>query len=371
MKIYSLLDLVAMKNFISVFHSFFLLSIMILSLAGCKAPEADRALYSVIRADSLRYPAYGDNIEPTDYSDPDNWLAIGSSGGLGADVFFLYPTSWRANGDYPIASIDNAEMRGWADYYLKTRTSAFETAGNIYAPFYRQLDAAFLLSRSVQSPAEAIGLLGGVTLTDVNAAFEYYIKHYNKGKPFIIAAHSQGTAAALALLVTYLKERPEIYNRMIAAYMIGVPIRRQFYDIFPHLKPAQSADDLGVIISYNTNSPTVDGQDAFFNPDNVLINPITWVTDDSYAPASASKGGIIASDDGTFINVPHLSDARIDPATGTLVSTADKEKFSSEAASRGYFPLGMLHENDIPLYYYDLRANAENRVEKWFLTKGK
>jgi hypothetical protein len=29
-----------------------------------------------------------------------------------------------------------------------------------------------------------------------------------------------------------------------------------------------------------------------------------------------------------------------------------------------------LHENDIPLYYYDLRANAENRVAKWFAASG-
>ena len=98
-----------------------------------------------------------------------------------------------------------------------------------------------------------------------------------------------------------------------------------------------------------------------------MINPVSWVRDESYAPKEASKGGIIVNDDGSFVRTPNLADAKIDRATGTLVSTVDREKFSSAAASRRYFPLGVLHENNIPLYYYDLRANAENRVAKWFL----
>ncbi|MDR0374663.1 MAG: DUF3089 domain-containing protein, partial [Treponema sp.] len=125
---------------------------------------------ALIKPGDLRYPRYGDNIEPVDYGDPDNWLANGDDGTLDVDVFFLYPTSWRAAvGEYPIASIDNIEMRQWADYYLKTRASAFETAGNIYAPYYRQLDAAFVVSKK---PEDGIGLFAGVPYTDVKAAFE-------------------------------------------------------------------------------------------------------------------------------------------------------------------------------------------------------
>jgi pimeloyl-ACP methyl ester carboxylesterase len=322
----------------------------------------------VIRQGDLRYPRSGDNIEPVDYSNSDNWLAKGNEGSLDVDVFFLYPTSWRAAiGEYPIAAIDNVEMRKWAAYYLKTRASAFETAGNVYAPFYRQLDAAFIVS---QESMDAVDIFAGVPYADVKAAFEYYLEHYNKGKPFIIAGHSQGSFVAAGLVTLYLRDNPEVYERMIAAYLIGMPIPKEYYLLFPHVKPARSADDLGVVISYNTNSPTVDGTGPFSSPSNVLINPITWTTDDGYAPREASKGGIIVSDDGTFTDAPHLADARIDPATGTLVSTVDRDRFSSAAASRAYFPLGVLHENDIPLYYYDLRANAENRVEKWFARAG-
>jgi pimeloyl-ACP methyl ester carboxylesterase len=338
--------------------------------AGCLSQSTvESSPEHVIRTEDLRYPHYGDNIEPVDYGNPGNWLAAGADGGCDADVFFLYPTSWRAAyGEYPIAGINNTDMRHWANYYLKTRASAFETAGNIYAPFYRQLDASFVIA---QQSADGIGYFGGVPLTDVAAAFDYYLEHYNKGKPFILVGHSQGSFVMAALIALHLRDRPDVYERMIAAYLIGMPIPRMVYERFTHMKPAQNADDLGVIISYNTNTPVVDGKDPFSYPSNVLINPISWVTDESYAPKDASKGGIIVNEDGSFVRAPNLADAQIDLSTGTLVANVDREKFSSGAASRGYFPLGVLHENDIPLYYYDLRANAEKRVKNWFAANGK
>ena len=334
-------------------------------LCGCMPQAGGRG--RVIRAGDLRYPLYGDEIEPVDYGNPDNWLAAGGDGKMAVDVFFLYPTSWSAAyGEYPICGINNADMRHWANYYLKTRASAFETAGNIYAPFYRQLDAAFVVA---QRPIDGIGYFGGVPLTDAAAAFDYYLEHYNNGKPFILASHSQGSMVMAGILALYLRDRPQVYKRMIAAYLVGMPIPEAFYELFPHIKPAQNADDLGVVISYNTNSPVIDGASPFSYPANVLINPISWLTDGSYTPKEVSKGGIIVNDDGSFVRAPNLADARIDHTTGTLVSTVDREKFSSAAASRRYFPLGVLHENDIPLYYYDLRANAEMRVAKWLLTR--
>jgi hypothetical protein len=126
---------------------------------------------SGIKPEDLRYPRYGDRIEAIDYGSPDNWLATGSGSRDDVDVFFLYPTSWRAAyGEYPIAAADNAEMRKWAEYYLKTRASAFETAGRIYAPYYRQLDASFVIA---QRPLVGLAFFAGVPLTDVTAAFDY------------------------------------------------------------------------------------------------------------------------------------------------------------------------------------------------------
>jgi hypothetical protein len=304
-------------------------------------------------------------LKAVDYGDPANWLCVPSAPSQPVDVFFVYPTAWRAEpGESPIASIDNATMRRWARYYLDTRASAFATVGNIYAPYYRQFDAAFLFSQ--KTPEETIACMSGVPYADVEAAFTFYIEHDNGGRPFILVGHSQGSAIQFLLLANYMVKHPAVYQRMVAAYLIGVPVLRSYYDEYPHLKPAQAADDTGVIISYNTQAPCFNGTNPFANPKTVLINPVSWRTDGASIPASESKGSVLVdARTGKMTDAGPIASARIDTERGILICDVDAEVFSSEPASRAYLPLGVLHENDIPLYYYDLRANAELRARTW------
>jgi pimeloyl-ACP methyl ester carboxylesterase len=255
----------------------------------------------------------------------------------------------------------------WSKYYLDTRASAFEPAGNVYAPYYRQLDASFMINNFDGEAKELIKIPQG----DVIAAFDYYIKHYNQGRPFVLVGHSQGSIMLTSVITDYLKENPEVYKRMVAAYLIGVPLTKQYYSAYPHMKAAQGADDVGVIVSYNVEAPVVDGKSAFSNPDSVLINPLSWKTDEELVPAADNIGSIVISFDDnnryTFKKVKKLADAQINHNRGTIIcTTVDAEKFSSALASRSYLPLGVLHENDIPLYYYSLRQNVKDRVKAYF-----
>ncbi|MDR0822513.1 MAG: DUF3089 domain-containing protein [Endomicrobium sp.] len=324
---------------------------------------------ATVKADKdFRIPLGGDKISPADYSNTNNWLSLPKKLSKSVDVFFIYPTAWRANGEYPIADINNAEMRKWANYYLQARASAFAQAGDIYAPFYRQLDASFAFkqTKGAEGILAALKFFQGVPKTDIIAAFDYYIKHYNKGRPFILAGHSQGSIMIREILFDYMKSHPEVYKRMIAAYAIGVPMRKEDYAQNPHVKPAQNADDIGVVISYNTEAPKVDGANTMSIPNAILINPINWKTTEDIAPASQNLGSMIVNADGSFKKAPHLADAKINNKRGTIIcSTVDREQFSSPQASRAYFPLGVFHENDIPLYYYNLQENAVHRVKQY------
>jgi hypothetical protein len=356
------------------------------------------------RSEPFDPPAFGDVIEATDYTRAEMWLnlpgvveaprppsnspsdppsettaPIVPLQGLDVDVFFAYPTAWRAQGGWPLAAIDNEEMRLGALYSLWVRASAFGTVGRVFAPYYRQMDAAYVASLP---PARVAELFYGAPLTDMAAAFAHYLKHYNEGRPFILAGHSQGSIVLSGLLMTALApdtptsvSSPDVspvspgtpLERMVAAYLIGSTWTQAAFEAAPSLKPATRADDTGVVISYNTEAPVVDGFNPFSTPGAVTINPVSWRTDDTPAPALLSKGGIIVRRDGTFEKREHLADARINPQRGTIVcSSVDRERFSSSRASRAYFPLGVLHENDIALYYYDLRANAELRARAWY-----
>jgi hypothetical protein len=313
-------------------------------------------------------PIEGDKIIPIDYSKTESWLSqpIGEELKKNVDVFFVYPTSWRARGSYPIADIKNKEMREWAMYYLKTRASSFNV-GNIFAPYYRQVDSAFVFSQK-GGFEKILKIFDGVPKTDVVAAFDYYIKHFNNGRPYILVGHSQGSIIIRGLIVDYLKVHKDIYERMIAAYIPGFVMLKEDYALHPHMKPAQSADDVGVIISYNVEASQVQGLNAFSIPNAITINPISWKTTDEHASEKDNLGTAIVKDDGTFTIVPQLADAKISLERKTIVcSTVDVETFSSPPESRSYIPLGVFHENDIPLYYCNLRQNAENRIKNYFL----
>ena len=75
-----------------------------------------------------------------------------------------------------------------------------------------------------------------------------------------------------------MKENPEVYQQMIAAYVIGYPVTAAYLANNPHLKFAVGPDDTGVIISYNTQAPSVipPNNPVVSNIIGLVINPITW-----------------------------------------------------------------------------------------------
>jgi hypothetical protein len=309
--------------------------------------------------------------EATDYSSTDNWLALPSASDLDVDVFYLYPTTYyRLSPDDPVVcGIDNTLMRTNARSAYYCQATAFETVGNIYAPYYRQPDAASALSLSEEDKDE---LLGGVTKEDVCAAFNYYIKHYNNGRPFILAGHSLGSNMLLYLLAEYMKEHPDVYQRMVAAYVIGYSVTEDYLAENPHLRFAEGADDTGVIISYNTQAAVVEDTNPVVLDGALVINPITWTRDGTTAGAEENLGAILLNPDGTVIldkngefqRVMDFADATVDSEKGALIcSTVDVDTWGQ---GHSVFPKGVFHSFDYQFYYYNIRENAANRAKQFF-----
>lgn len=296
----------------------------------------------------------------TDYSQSAHWLSLPATVNK-VDVFYLYPTAWNkvAPSDPNINEVDNASMQKGSNAAFARQATAFETVGNVYAPYYRQADAQYTLTLPTLAQREQV--IAGAPTVDAVAAFDYYIKHYNNGRPFILAGHSQGSNVLLNLLADYMKVNPEVYRRMVAAYVVGYSVTQAYLDSNPHLKFAQNADDTGVIVSYNTQSPDVaKGANPVVLDGALAINPITWTR----GTATASKTDLLALGSfmpvaGVFTPVPQYADATIDIDKGVVTTTADPT-----GLMLGFGP-GVFHSYDYPFFYYNLRANAANRVEKY------
>ncbi|MCX6992644.1 MAG: DUF3089 domain-containing protein [Kiritimatiellaeota bacterium] len=301
----------------------------------------------------------GNATEATDYSIASHWLTVPATTNMAVDIFYLYPTSWTSTNPNPeVCAIDNPSMLQKAPQAFAKQATAFEPIGNIYAPFYRQ--------GNLTSNAPAI--VAGIPTTDGIAAFDYYIQHFNHGRPFILAGHSQGANVLSNLLAEYMKDNPAVLARMIAAYVIGFPVTAEYLANNPYLKFAEGADDTGVIISYNTQAPDVPpgANPILWGMVGTVINPLTWSRSTTLATTNQGFGSFMPNSTGAYVRVPQYADARIDITHGVLIcSTADTNALAHFDTLAGF---GIYHNFDYPFYYYNIRSNAANRTAK-FLNK--
>lgn len=309
-------------------------------------------------------------VGASDYGNPANWLSLPATPTKSVDVFYLGDTTYQKPSitASDICAIDDAQMRAGAKAKFSVSATAFETLANIYSPYYRQSSAeVLLLPHDKQSK-----VIGGAPTQDGLAAFDYYINHYNNRRPFILAGHSQGSNVMINVLAQYMKQHPDVYKRMVAAYIIGFSITPEYLANNPELKFATGPDDTGVIVSYNTVSTNLKMPDPVVWPGALVINPITWTRGEATATAAQNLGGIkvdpktgyaVLDSAGNPAKVMNYADARIDTAKGVLVcSTANPSELAS---GNKMVAAGIYHPYDYPFYYFDIRANAANRIARY------
>lgn len=303
-----------------------------------------------------------------DYSKTENLLSTPLSTEKGVDVFYVYPTAWTKahRRDSDICEINNPSMLEGSRLTFEAQASAFESVGNIYSPYYRQADISCYNDLSLE---ERYKVIGGIPASDIISAFDYYIKNYNNGRPFILAGHSQGSNVLLFLLSKYMKENPLVYKRMVAAYVIGYSVTKDYLEKNPHLKFAEGSDDTGVIISYNTEAPGVTGKNIVLLPGAISINPINWSREEIQASKEENLGSLTIDDVWRVLsyNVKNYADARVNKERGVVVcSTVDAEILAPENET---FAKGVYHSYDYPFYYYNIRENAERRAKIFLNSK--
>ena len=147
-----------------------------------------------------------------------------------ADVFYVYPTllTDKKNKDWNANVWTSSIRQDVFQKAVKYQASAWLNAGDLYVPFYRQAHYRIFVepySRGGEPAWE-------VAYEDVKNAFQYYLKHYNKGKPIIIASHSQGSMHAKRLIKEFFDQKP-LKNQLVVAYLIGTRIFPMNLNPFP------------------------------------------------------------------------------------------------------------------------------------------
>lgn len=289
-----------------------------------------------------------------DYSKDISWASKPEIIDKPVDIFYVYPTIYAETCPKNM-DVFNKDLRSDVQGLLKSQAGVYSPSANLYAPYYRQVsftqlnpDEDMTLNRYLRIGAD-----------DVQRAFNYYLTFLNKGRPFILAAHSQGSVVLLDLLRTRFHDT-KLQKQLVAAYLIGYSVTDEDLKQYPWIKAAKKADDTGVVISWNTQAPGATGSPVLMSG-AICINPLTWTTDETPAEKSLNLGAVFFDDfKGTVKReVPHYTGARVDKETGALVTTPpDKMEI-------GHFPKGVLHKFDYAFWYRNLEKNVRDRIEAY------
>ncbi|MGQ0558957.1 MAG: DUF3089 domain-containing protein [Sphingosinicella sp.] len=162
------------------------------------------------------------------------------------DCFYVYPTISRDAGD-------NSDMNPGLEEQgvAMVQFARFSSLCRPFAPIYRQATLAALL-RAVARGESRIDALERA-YGDVVLAWRHFLAQYNRGRPFVLIGHSQGTVHLIRLLAEQIEGRPEA-RRMLSALLIGfnveVPEGRLFGGSLPQSPLCTRSGQIGCAITY-------------------------------------------------------------------------------------------------------------------------
>jgi Protein of unknown function (DUF3089) len=265
------------------------------------------------------------------------------------DVFFLHPTTYtrmrkmKKNN----ASIDDAYINAKTDYSaILYQASVFNQQCRVFAPRYRQAHIKIFFLKEDDKRKEAFE----IAYADIATAFEYYLQHWNNGRPIIIAGHSQGSLMAERLLKDYFENKP-LQKQLVAAYIPGWSVPKEYYS---SLKMCSDSLETGCICSWRTFRK---GYVPFYlkkeKGNSYVTNPLSWTTDTAFAPRELNKGSVL-----TKFNKVYKQRSGAQTSNGLLYISKPKFPWS-------FLYLGNYHIGDINLFYLNIRENVRQRIRSY------
>lgn len=317
--------------------------------AGCM-PRYGKYAAQYSFAQTAVLPQYG-NLQywaahpwKKDPSDSTPLFLLGEKRDSSIDVFFVHPTTYTGERNGVNADVNDPELNAKTDYStLLYQATAFNQQARVFAPRYRQMHLSqFFVSESESKEAF------DTAYSDVRRAFQLYLSQYHKGRPLIIAGHSQGALLAQQLLKEFVDARP-LQQKLVAAYLVGWPILSNTYNTLPVCAtPVQT----GCVCSWRTfRKGYVPAYVQQEKPVAWVTNPLSWDTTETYRPRQLNAGALLRNFNK---RISAVADAQ--RQGGVLWISKPKFKGSFLFRTRNY------HIADVNLFYVNIRQNVAQRV---------
>lgn len=286
-----------------------------------------------------------------------------------ADVFFIHPTTYiNANGNtYELSGITKNPFRAirvfqrspWnADLNddnvnsktdilsITNQATAFNESCRIFAPRYRQANIkAFIAPKESLNAKRAFDL----AYQDIKNAFQFYLDHYNGGRPIVIASHSQGTVLAERLLKDFFDDKP-LLNKLVCAYLVGYPVSPGTFKTIP---VGEYPSQTGCVVGWQSfnHDATFTDKELEGQSNTVSVNPISWTIDGEQKNGVWKNGGALVPD--SFILAGNVS-AQINYGLLMVKTPPDLHDWLKDSKN--------FHVWDYNLFWRDIRKNVAERI---------
>lgn len=186
------------------------------------------------------------------------------------DCFYVYPTVSEDHGTNADLSIDPEE-----NAVAHFQASRFSQRCRVFAPMYRQLTLEAIFGGGV--PASALL----TAYSDVAAAWQEYMRRYNRGRGVVLIGHSQGTGMLTQLVREMIDPFKGARKKLVSAMLLGGNVTvHQGSDVggvFNHVPGCRRAKQTGCVVAYSTFNATPPDNAIFGKVNGALVNAFGFV----------------------------------------------------------------------------------------------
>lgn len=321
------------------------------------------------------------NAQPIDYKNQANWythpgnsdafldkIELSSSkddSNRVGDVFFIHTTT-LINSPASNDRLKTPSSRRMARTLIMSQASAFGSCYRIWAPKYRQVSLYRL-----KNPGKKTNKAIDKAYKDIEAAFLQFLSE-TKDRPFVLAAHGQGSFLAWKLLNDHIDRNPVILNRMVYASLAGFPFTQmELKRNLDSIKYCNEPTSTGCLLSWQTigeegyKDPVLRLRKSWELTDKaadsnrwLCINPVTWRTDPVVSNPELHLGSVKTIHNGNDLKIVmsgHI-EARI---VDGFVQINKPRATLFNSTGRNY------HMYDYQLFYLNVSENSCQRLKEW------
>jgi hypothetical protein len=233
---------------------------------------------------------------------PRAWTSTDAS----SDVFFVHPTTYDGGDDWNGPIDDARANRLLNTVMLPNYAGPFVRVGRLFAPRYRQASLYSMLTLR-DDAREARRFAYG----DVQAAWRYYLAHYNRGRPVILVGVEQGGVLAARLLAEEIAPNAEVVRNLAGVYLIETAVPQAAYGPQAPVPACQGRSQARCVVAWamavegdgerandiRSRSVAFDaaGQLVNLGGPALCVNPLTGALGDARAPQRLNIGAANAT----------------------------------------------------------------------------